>query len=293
MNLEKISLQEFNSVEEEVRCIVCESAAVPRFCVPYAGSTVWYCECPSCHHLTATEVRSRANYSGSEYFSDIDYGWEQRNAKILEMIRILLRLPGFKLNRHSGVLDYGCGKGRLVKGLRQFGLNAYGYEPFVCDSEDASVLRSITEIREKVSLIDMILLIEVIEHVTNPHELMDKLNSLLRPGGMLLLSTELYDERRCDSSWYYLNPSAGHVSIFSRVSLLHLMRSHGFVPVMRLNETLWLFSPTNVLNKRFFFLLLYLISAARVRLKPSNLFGGERVKRSDRKGHLSELSGNA
>lgn len=293
MNRGKISLPQLKSVKDPVLCVVCGCAAVPRFQVSFVGSDVWYCECPSCHHLTTTGIGSSANYSGSEYFADIDYGWEQRNAKILEIIGILLRLPGFELNRHSGVLDYGCGKGRLVKGLRQFGLNAYGYEPFVSDSEGAFVLRDIRDIREKLSVIDMILLIEVIEHVTNPHELMDKLNSLLRPGGMLLLSTELYDEQRCDSSWYYLNPSAGHVSIFSRVSLLHLMRSHGFVPVMRLNETLWLFSSTNVPNKRFFFLLLYMISAARVRLKPSNLFGGARAKRSDTKGHLSESSGNA
>ena len=81
-----------------VKCIVCGEEASPKFFKEFHSSPMHYCLCGECGHLTATPIDRSTDYDGDEYFKDVDYGWESRNAKILEIIRFLFRLPGIDLN---------------------------------------------------------------------------------------------------------------------------------------------------------------------------------------------------
>jgi 2-polyprenyl-3-methyl-5-hydroxy-6-metoxy-1,4-benzoquinol methylase len=256
-----------------IRCIVCGGNALPRFRKAVNGLVVEYCECSVCGHLTSTQFTLRTDYSGMRYFVDIDHGWESRNAKILQICKLLTRLPGLGLSRSSTVLDFGCGKGRLVRTLAASGFNVYGFEPFVGVFETDRVYTDLEKAREALHRVDLILLIEVIEHTRLPSELLSETTSILRTGGYLLVSTGIFESRRHDEEWYYLKPEAGHVSIFSKESLIKMLGRFSFLPVIRINETMWLFGRTSGLVSRLKGLTYYILSSLRVVLKPSRLMG--------------------
>jgi 2-polyprenyl-3-methyl-5-hydroxy-6-metoxy-1,4-benzoquinol methylase len=78
---------------------------------------------------------------------------------------------------------------------------------------------------------DLITAFEVFEHVPDVDMLMSDLRALLAPGGIVLFSTLLSDgqilqNRRLD--WWYASPRNGHISLFSRASLVLLAKRHGY-----------------------------------------------------------------
>ena len=76
----------------------------------------------------------------------------------------------------------------------------------------------------------MITAFEVFEHVPDVRKLMLDLRLLLSENGIILFSTLLSDEnifvnKRID--WWYASPRNGHISLFSRNSLLVLAKNSG------------------------------------------------------------------
>lgn len=83
---------------------------------------------------------------------------------------------------------------------------------------------------------DLIWLFHVLEHVTNPVGLLDKLRRVLSPGGTLVVSVpndgndfheQLFDERLIERRWWISPPD--HLSYFTRESLENIAKHTGFV----------------------------------------------------------------
>lgn len=82
------------------------------------------------------------------------------------------------------MLDYGCSNGMFVNYLRERGFDkCYGYNPYASDDDFSN-----PEILDRAPF-DYILLQDVIEHVEDPDALLSKLDSLLVPGGYILIGT--------------------------------------------------------------------------------------------------------
>ena len=78
--------------------------------------------------------------------------------------------------------------------------------------------------------IDAATMIEVIEHIRDPGPTLTALLRALRPGGWLLVTTGdigSLGARVRGCQWSYIRPP-GHVSYFSRRSLIQLLTSAGF-----------------------------------------------------------------
>lgn len=145
-------------------------------------------------------------------------------------------------------LDFGCGAGGLLKYLREEGglPVAGGFRPLSLAGHDvgsyAERLRRDDgfTIHGEAALaalpagsFDVISLIEVIEHIPDPGPVMALCARLLRPGGLLLLTTGNFDcavARRQGIDYRYCIPEI-HVSLFSPRSLTALYRRHGLEPV--------------------------------------------------------------
>jgi 2-polyprenyl-6-hydroxyphenyl methylase/3-demethylubiquinone-9 3-methyltransferase len=96
------------------------------------------------------------------------------------------------------VLDVGCGGGLLCEELFQSGANIYGIDscPHTLQTakEHAEQQGFCIQYRspdqlEELPLFDLVCMMEVLEHISNPYDFLKKYVALLKPGGFLLGST--------------------------------------------------------------------------------------------------------
>jgi SAM-dependent methyltransferase len=134
-------------------------------------------------------------------------------------------------------LDFGCGNGGLVRYVRQsIGCGIWGYEhgwirdvaagrgiPFLSDEA----------FEQAAGTFDVVTAIEVIEHVSDPVAELKRIRSLLRPGGLLFLTTgNAEPQRRRFLEWPYVVPEI-HVSFFEPRTLAEALKRAGFRPEFR------------------------------------------------------------
>lgn len=223
-------------------CVICSSTTSPEFSVSHREQSVIYYECSFCQHLTASDFDADSLYVEDEYFEGVDSEWKTRNRRILRYLRFLNILPGVSIHQNSTTLDFGCGVGQLVSDLEEEGFEAWGYEPFPNRPPKSSrVFSEWSKIQSRVDSIELATAIEVLEHLRKPGRELRSLVSIMRSQGYLLVSTEIYDPKKHTEKWYYLNPAAGHVSIFTEQSLRLLMEQLGLHPVLRVTDDVWLF----------------------------------------------------
>ncbi len=135
------------------------------------------------------------------------------------------------LKREARIVDFGGGSGLLVRLLRDQGLDAWGYDKFspmplcrgFCVKDD---------IASGKLAADLITSFEVFEHLLQPRETTATLASNLSPGGMILVTTRLYDEKRHDAYWDYLSPEVGqHINFFSASGMNLLAKPMKMKPI--------------------------------------------------------------
>lgn len=102
-------------------------------------------------------------------------------------------------------LDFGCGPApALADILRRAGHEVSLYDTFYWP--DAAVLKE---------NYDFVCTTEVVEHLHHPGSELDRLWSLLRPGGWLGIMTKLVRDSTAFAAWHYKNDPT-HVCFFSR-----------------------------------------------------------------------------
>jgi 2-polyprenyl-3-methyl-5-hydroxy-6-metoxy-1,4-benzoquinol methylase len=125
------------------------------------------------------------------------------------------RLIGKQLEQladKAKVLDFGCSSGRLLAPWVDT-LDCYGFEinakaATAASSKGLSMLTH-SDLESKTNEFDMIILVDVFEHLRNPLELLGNLWKLIKPGGSLIISTGCGDHWACRIDpaqfWYFRN----------------------------------------------------------------------------------------
>lgn len=218
-------------MSQPIPCPVCDSASTAfdvvdfnKSCeemrgkfLPLSGIPIYYYRCSACQFCFAPEFSSwqtedYANHIYNEDYILVDpeYVDIRPQANAQGMISMLGAQKG--QFRH---LDYGGGSGLMSKLLRQEGWNSSSYDPFVNDDIDPASLGQF----------DLITAYEVFEHVPDVRPLIQRLSNLLAPQGIILFSTMTSDESIVPGqrlSWWYAAPRNGHISLFSKRSLVLL-----------------------------------------------------------------------
>ena len=203
--------------------------------------------CPACGFIAATGVADGqlAGFYEQDYFEGkLAHGYGSAGA--LEADRTAEPLgPAYEwlsakyldpLDPHS-VLEIGPGLGGgwikrfssdpsrslqcvEISALVSERLNAAGIPTFNGRIEDFH-----TDLR-----FDLVIAVEVIEHVADPVSFVTAIRDVLAPGGHLLLSTgnsRSITAKRAGLDWYYLDPPA-HLSYFTDRNIAQLLQQAGF-----------------------------------------------------------------
>lgn len=131
------------------------------------------------------------------------------------------------------VLDFGCGNGNFVKFLQSKNYNALGYDKSANITEHLALQKTPLYRNEKDIpnfYFDMITCFDVIEHTTNPAEIVETLHKKLKKGGILLITTpnaESISSRALGKYWWVFGSTA-HFVLFSIFSLKLLLTSFNF-----------------------------------------------------------------
>jgi 2-polyprenyl-3-methyl-5-hydroxy-6-metoxy-1,4-benzoquinol methylase len=120
------------------------------------------------------------------------------------------------LPTHKG-LDFGSGTGPVISSmLQKENYDIVQYDPFF--DPDQSVLNS---------TYDYIVSCEVFEHFNHPKLEIDRLTSILKPNGMLLIMTLLYHDTIDFKTWHYRNDPT-HIFIFRAETITYIAKEKKF-----------------------------------------------------------------
>jgi SAM-dependent methyltransferase len=190
--------------------------------------------CPACGHMQLETFPHEAElaeaYGGA---ASADYVTEEPGQR--RTARWLLE----RIERHrrpGALLDLGCWVGFLLDEARRRGWHAVGVEPSEFASEYAR--RELGLEVQRADLIeadladrefDAVVMADVIEHLPHPGAALDRIATLLAPGGVLALvlpDAGSRVARLMGPRWWSVIPT--HVQYFTRVSIGTLLRRHGY-----------------------------------------------------------------
>jgi len=139
------------------------------------------------------------------------------------------------------ILDVGCSSGAFLKVMEDEGWDVYGIDISRESSREArekwGEKISVMSLEEPsfpppppLPLFDLVTLFDVLEHSPEPRALLKGVRSLLRPGGLLAVTTHNFSSpvrKLMGRLWSYLDPLE-HLSYFSPVALKALLGASGF-----------------------------------------------------------------
>jgi SAM-dependent methyltransferase len=166
----------------------------------------------------------------SEYFDKEPIHYRQKDD-----LKIFNRI--YDIKSSGKVLEIGCGNGFLLNLFKGKGYECIGIEPspkaanYAKEKLGLNVLNQLLDQNTfDESQFDVILLMDVIEHLYHPNELMQICNKILKKDGILVILTgdiNAINAKLWQEKWYYFY-SWEHISFFSKKSLLYLTKRNGF-----------------------------------------------------------------
>ncbi|NPE30018.1 class I SAM-dependent methyltransferase [Methanococcoides sp. SA1] len=172
-------------------------------------------QCILCRSVRATESKEYdlAKIYNDDYFNDVDTGWKDRSKLLMKFINVLNVFLNFKSMK---ICDYGAGNGYLTKSLLNSGYNVLAYEPYM--GKKLYIDRKYY--KNEPFEADVLLMVEVFEHFTDAlNEIKEILVNFNYP--RFIIFTTLLVENAGENiiDWWYLDPDAGHFTLWSKKSL--------------------------------------------------------------------------
>jgi 2-polyprenyl-3-methyl-5-hydroxy-6-metoxy-1,4-benzoquinol methylase len=200
--------------------------------------------CSACGQLVS-QISEAEYLQSMQAFNDASFNLPderaaQRRARVaarrLARIRALL---GGRLDRRPRIVDVGCSRGDFVAAATGAGYEAEGVEPApqIAAAARAAGRKVHTGLLEEQHFgdaqFDAVSLFEVVEHLRSPIALLQECHRILRPGGIMLISTgngASWTARTMKARWDYFQTrkDAGHISFFNPRSIALLAKRAGF-----------------------------------------------------------------
>ncbi len=255
---------------------VCPICQTRKFLTPfYSGITTWeypgqfsYLRCSRCG-LILQSPRVPLSQIGKFYKPSAYWGRDiTRNFRYPHYLSERQKhygpvYEGITLRKSPGrILDVGSGLGLFLSLFKEKGWEVLGTETnkevAVFSQKTFSVpvrLGDLTRMDLPKNYYDVITFIGVFEHIYNPDETLDKVRTLLRQDGLLIIvppNIESLGHFIFKSRWYSLEPGR-HLYLYSPKTLTRLLHDHGF-KVETISHAHWVYNTYSLfLNLRYYF----------------------------------------
>jgi ubiquinone/menaquinone biosynthesis C-methylase UbiE len=193
-------------------------------------------------------------------FSEKDFGIVYKIRSRLEAKRLLSWCAG--LPENARILDVGCGDGFHLKLLKKYGEKSWTLEGVDLDKR-ASEMAEKAGLKVHVGTIenlnlpenhyDLTIMIQTIEHVEKPDEILRAVKRVLKPNGKLVIvtdNTDSLDFKLFKNSYWGGYHFPRHWNLFSRNSLRKLAEKVGFETAdlsTQVSPVNWVYSIHNTL----------------------------------------------
>lgn len=141
------------------------------------------------------------------------------------------------------ILDYGCGVGRYIWEIikinpksKIFGLDISSTAIKIAKKKLPGVFFSVQNDDKKFPIknesVDLILAMDVLEHIFDVQKIIHEFNRVLKPGGQIFITTPYYGLIKNLIIVFFgfdtvFDPTGGHIRFFSKKSLLSLLAKNG------------------------------------------------------------------
>lgn len=219
-------------------CPVCRRGRSETFC---RKSGKEYRQCSNCTHVfltTPPESEDITKYYSdrtSHHSSTTKQQWDYSEAKFDNFYMPLLKRIE-RLSNGKQILDVGCSNGAFLKAAERRGWSAEGLELETSSYQVA--LQNGLHVRNEdlVSCafpdqaFDIVTMWQLIEHLSAPREFITEIKRILRPGGLLVISTPNVQSiawKLLREQWGAVEPEV-HLHLFTVKSLKYLIQDVGF-----------------------------------------------------------------
>ena len=202
-------------MESDVKCRVCKIPS-EEF---YKDTRTFY-KCPVCYLIFTEEM---ADEKGSE--EHYKKQWTEGNPDFWKQQVDVFMGVAERFITPAKILDFGSGSGAITEELRSRGYDVTPLEPM-----EHGYLRD----QNYPYLFNLIVGLEVIEHIPNLWDELRELNDVLQPGGVMIFSTAMTDKFiehpqavEVFKGWWYKDDQT-HVSFFSTDSVAMMAHKMGY-----------------------------------------------------------------
>lgn len=196
---------------------------------PHSYMKVKVLKCENCLHwfinpMVKQNCLNILYNKASEYA--VSKEWKKTEFNIPELY--IIKNESKNSNNNKRYLEIGVGSGLLFNYFRQIGYDCYGVEPGDWAKGIPNIVQDIDDLNEKK--FDVIVLVDVIEHVEDPILVIKKISKVINTDGTVYASFPNTQSLRAflfKERWRMIRPF-GHLHFFSKNSLSILFESNGF-----------------------------------------------------------------
>ena len=221
-----------------IKCPLCQSDAKSLW------PAVRVCKCSSCNLLfrypisSPDELKILYETSWSNPIKEIEETGATSSELAHDYVSEIAKSLGIKDLKGLRILDYGAGRGAMMKALIDAGAEVYGIDPFGFEFLRANgykVFRSPKELPDGIQFYGIVSL-DVIEHLDHPWEDYRIMREFLHENGWLYISTPNatgINARFYRTKWREI-ANRGHLFFFSPITFERVLNKSGYKDIKRL-----------------------------------------------------------
>ncbi len=220
--------------------------------------------------LTPTDVRADETYYASSY--SLSY-----TTRTSTEVHRYFRYPEYQqligqmvtlVKPPARLLDLGCDHGFFLDDARRFGYDVVGVEPSErCRAYAASIgLPVVPSFDDLDGSFDVVTMWHVLEHLSEPAAMLQKLHERMKPGGTLMIrvpDANSFWARLLADQWIWFQPQH-HSYHYTKDSLEYLLTTSQFQIISLVHR-----KPNNILTRRAYALSYSVMHNAHALAKPS------------------------